>query len=248
MVDTGSVMIALIAWATGGPALARTSGTAVARITVADGIELELSMTGVRPNVRDLEPRVQVQDGEVYRMIVDGHGYARFAYALRLEARTGGVELLFRPVRLHEAMRAFAPRQRTYDSPFRLDSGLATFFDVQSSGTIRPGDDVTLDLFEQRETGHRVGDVVRLVSASEAGLGTVGRIAHTPTGQPSVLTVAGMTIHRAGRVINADRTGHVRHRARRRPRTGRQQRHRHLRVATADRSALRRRDDRRTRA
>ncbi|WP_291984096.1 hypothetical protein [Luteitalea sp.] len=199
--------IALMAWTMGAPVLAQTSGPAVARITVADGIELELSVTGVRPNGRDLEPRVQVQDGDVYRMIVDGDGYARFAYALRLEARTGGVELLFRPVRLHEAMQAFAPRQRTYVSPFRLDSGLATFSDVQSSGTIRPGDSITLDLFEQRETGHRVGDVVKVTSVSVAGLARLAALRTRREDNRPVLTVAGMTIRRAGRVLNADRPG-----------------------------------------
>ncbi|MGV3518585.1 hypothetical protein [Luteitalea sp.] len=199
--------LAVMVWAMGVPVVAQTSGPAVARITVADGIELELSMTGVRPNGRDLEPRVQVQDGDVYRMIVDGDGYARFAYALRLEARTGGVELLFRPVRLHEAMRAFAPRQRTYDSPFRLDGGLATFFDVQSSGTVRPGDNITLDLFEQRETGHRVGDAVRVISVSAAGLARLAALRARRQDNRPVLTLAGMTIRRAGRVLNADRPG-----------------------------------------
>jgi hypothetical protein len=199
--------IALLAWTMGAPAVAQTPGSAVARITVADGIELELSMTGVQTNVGNLEPRVQVQDGEVYRMIVDGKAYARFAYALRLEARTGGVELVFRPVRLHEAMRAFAPRQRTYDAPFRLDSGLATFSDVQPSGLIRPGDRITLDLFEQPETGHRVGDVVTLVALSEAGLKRLADLRTRRQDNRPVLTVAGMTIRRAGRVINADRPG-----------------------------------------
>ncbi len=199
--------IALMAWTMGAPAVAQTSGTAVARITVADGIELELSMAGVRPNGRDLKSRVQVHDGEVYRMIVDGEGYARFAYALRLKARDGEVELLFRPVRLHEAVRAFAPRQRTYTLPFRLDSGLATFADVQSSGTIRSADSITLDLFEQRETGHRVGDVERLVSMSEAGLARLAALRRHRQDNRPVLTVAGMTIRRAGRIINADQPG-----------------------------------------
>lgn len=199
--------IALMAWTMGAPALAQTSGAAVARITVADGIDLELSMTGVKPTFPDLESRVQVQDGEVYRMIVDGQGNARFAYALRLEPRSEGLELRFRPVRLHEAVRAFAPRQRTYTLPFRLDSGLATFADVQSSGTIRPGDSIELDLFEQRDTGHRVGDVVRLVSVSEAGLARLAALrTHQQENRP-VLTVAGMTIRRAGRLINADQPG-----------------------------------------
>ena len=197
----------VLTWTMSAPAMGQTAGAAVARITVVDGIELELSMTGVKPTFRHLEPRVQVQDGEVHRMIVDDEGYARFAYALRLEARQGGVELLFRPVRLHEAMRAFAPRQRTYVSPFRLDGGLATFGDVQESGPILPGDSVTLDLFEQRDTGHRIGDVVRLASLSAAGVARLAALQARRKDSRPELTVAGLTVLRAGRVLHRDQPG-----------------------------------------
>ena len=56
-------------------AVANDALTAETRVTVAEGIVLGLSMTGVTsPSTAGLEPRVRVQDGEVYRLIVDGAG------------------------------------------------------------------------------------------------------------------------------------------------------------------------------
>lgn len=183
------------------------SSSAKAQVTIADGIELELSMTGVTPGTRVLQPSARVHDGELYRLIVDGAGYARFAYAVRVEPRASGIELMFRPVRLHEAHHAFAPRQRTYLSPFKLDSGLQTLPDVQWSGDVRAGDSLTLDLFEQPGTGHRVGDQFTILSATKIGLARLVALRARRQDTRPVLTVAGVMIRRDGRVLNGDQPG-----------------------------------------
>jgi hypothetical protein len=189
--------------------------TGETRVTVADGIVLGLSMSGVsESSAAALEARASVQDGEVYRMIVDGAGRARFAYAIRVDPRGKGVEVVFRPVRLHEAVRVFAPRQPTYTLPFRLDGGLVTLPDIQTSGGLSAGDRVSLDLFDNRETGQRVGDQVRVISIAPGAVEQLAATREARMASRPVLTVAGMTIRRAGQVINSDRpgtfaTGHI---------------------------------------
>ena len=180
------------------------------RVTLADGIVLGLSMSGVSsPSTAALEPRVRVQDGEVYRLIVDGAGRARFSYAIRVDPRAKGVELVFRPVRLHEALRAFAPQQRIYDLPFRLESGLVTLPDVQTSGAVSAGDSVTLDLFDNRDTGQRVGDRLRVIAIAPEAIEQLAATRKARVESRAVLTIAGKTIRRAGQVINSDRPGNL---------------------------------------
>lgn len=193
---------------------AAAQGPPPARVTVADGIDLELSMTGVKADAHLLESAARVRDGEVYRLILDGQGYARFAYALRVEPRTTGIEVVFRPVRLHEALRAFAPQERTYTSPFKLDSSLATLSDLQWSGVVKAGDAITLDLFHQPGTGQRIGDSVRVVSVTQAALAQLTASRAQRQERRPVLTLAGLKIRRAGRVLNEDHpstfaTGHA---------------------------------------
>jgi hypothetical protein len=189
--------------------------TAETRVTVAEGIVLGLSMSGVSsPATAGLEPRVRVQDGEVYRLIVDGTGRARFSYAIRIDARGGRVEVVFRPVRLHEALRAFAPQQRTYDLPFRLEGGLITLPDIQTSGAVSAGDSISLDLFDNPETGQRIGDQLRVIAISPKAVEQLAAMRKARIESRAVLMVNGMTIRRGGQVINSDRpgslaTGHV---------------------------------------
>ena len=205
--------LALVASTSG--AAAQEALTGELRVTVADGIVLGLSMSGVTwPSTSGLGSRVGVQDGEVYRLIVDEAGRARFSYAIRIDPRAKGVELIFRPVRLHEAVRAFAPQQRTYDLPFRLESGLVTLSDIQTSGVMSAGDSVTLDLFDNRDTGQSIGDQVRLIAVSPKAIEQLAATRKARVESRGVLTVAGMTIRRAGRVIWSDApgtfaTGHV---------------------------------------
>jgi len=196
-------------------ALAKAALTAETRVIVAEGIVLGLSMSGVAsPATAGLEPRVRVQDGEVYRLIVDAAGRARFAYAIRIDARGGRVEVVFRPVRLHEAVRAFAPPQPFYTLPFRLEGGLVTLPDIQMSGAVSAGDSISLDLFDNPETGQRIGDQLRVIAISPKAVEQLAATRKARIESRAVLTIAGMTIRRAGRVINSDKpgtfaTGHV---------------------------------------
>lgn len=183
------------------------SSLAKAQVAIADGIELELSMTGVTSGTRVLQPSARVHDGDLYRLIVDGDGYARFAYAVRVEPRPSGIELMFRPVRLHEALHAFKPRQSTYESPFKLDSGLRTLPDVQWSGAMRVGDRATLDLFQQPGSDQRIGDQIAIVSVTPTGLSRLRMWRAQRQDTRPVLTVAGMTIRRNGRVLHRDQPG-----------------------------------------
>ena len=197
------------------PALATKAVTAETRVTVAEGIVLGLSMSGVASSATaGLEPRVRVQDGEVYRLIVDAAGRARFAYAIRVDARGGRVEVVFRPVRLHEAVRAFAPPQPFYNLPFRLDGGLVTLPDIQMSGAVSAGDSISLDLFDNPETGQRIGDQLRIIAISPKAAEQLAATRKARIESRAVLTIAGMTIRRAGQVVNSDKpgtfaTGHV---------------------------------------
>lgn len=194
---------------------AKEALTAETRVTVADGIVLGLSMSGVAsPVTAGLEPRVRVQDGEVYRLIVDAAGRARFAYAIRIDARGGRVEVVFRPVRLHEAVRAFAPPQPFYNLPFRLEGGLVTLPDIQRSGAVSAGDSISLDLFDNPETGQRIGDELRVIAISPRAVEQLAATRKARIESRAVLTLAGMTIRRAGQVINSHKpgslaTGHV---------------------------------------
>ena len=188
------------------PPAAAQVNPGVAQVTVADGINLTLSMTGVTGS-RHLQSTARVHDGELYRLIVDGAGYARFAYAVRVEPRAAGIELMLRPIRLHEALSAFAPRQRTYTLPFKLDSGLSTLPDIQWSGEMRVGDSLSLDLFHQPGTHNRIGDLVTLVSVTTAGLARLKALRTQRQDTRPVLTVAGMTIRRDGRILNGDCPG-----------------------------------------
>jgi len=188
------------------PAAAQVNAGA-AQVTIADGIDLALSMSGVTPGTRPLQSTVRVHDGELYRLIVDGAGYARFAYAVRVEPRAAGVELMLRPVRLHEAVTAFAPRQRAFTLPFKLDSGLNTLPDTQWSGDMRAGDTLTLDLFHQPGTHQRIGDIVTLASVTNAGLARLKALRDQRREARPELTVAGITIRRDGRILNGDRPG-----------------------------------------
>jgi hypothetical protein len=196
-------------------ARAQQALTAETRVTIADGIVLGLSISGVAsPATVGLEPRVRVQDGEVYRLIVDGAGRARFSYAIRVDPRATGVDLVFRPVRLHEAVRAFAPQQRTYELPFRLENELVTLPDVQTSGVMSAGDSVSLDLFDNRDTGQLVGDRLRVIAIGSTAVEQLAATRKARKDSRPVLTVAGMTVHRAGRMIRSDKpgtfaTGHV---------------------------------------
>jgi hypothetical protein len=189
-------------------AVAQEAPAGETRLTVADGIVVGLSMSGVSPSpAAALEGRVRVQDGEVYRLIVDGAGRARFSYAIRIDPRGKGVELVFRPVRLHEAVRAFAPQQRTYQLPFRLESGLVTLPEMQTSGPLSAGDSVTLDLFDNRDTGQRIGDQLRVIAVSPKAVEQLAATRKARAEARAVLTIAGITIRRAGRVIRSDRPG-----------------------------------------
>lgn len=189
-------------------AVAKEALTAETRVTVADGIVLGLSMSGVAsPATAGLEPRVRVQDGEVYRLIVDAAGRARFAYAIRIDARGGRVEVVFRPVRLHEAVRAFAPPQPFYTLPFRLEGGLVTLPDIQMSGAVSAGDSISLDLFDNPETGQRIGDQLRVIAISPKAVAQLAAMRKARIESRAVLTIAGMTIRRAGQVINSDKPG-----------------------------------------
>jgi hypothetical protein len=209
----GLVPLALVASASA--AVGQETLPGETRVTIADGIVLGFSMSGVTPSsTAALEPRVHVQDGEVYRLIVDAAGRARFSYAIRVDLQGRGVEVVFRPVRLHEAMQAFAPRQATYDLPFRLESGLVTLPDIQRSGAVSAGDSVTLDLFDNRDTGQRIGDQVRVIAISPKAVEQLAVTRQASLASRPVLTIAGMTTRRAGQVINRDKpgtlaTGHV---------------------------------------
>lgn len=203
---SGLVPLALVA--ASAVALAEAPHAAEAQVTIADGIVLDLSMSGVvSPSSTGLDSWVQVHDGELYRLVVDSGGRARFSYAIRVEPRGTGVELVFRPVRLHEAMRAFAPRQRTYTLPFRLESGLVTLPDTQTSGPVSAGDEVVMDMFDNRETGQRIGDRVRVVAVSSAAVARLAASRKARWDSRVVLTVAGVTIRRSGLVIHHDRPG-----------------------------------------
>lgn len=189
--------------------------TAETLVTVAEGIVLGLSMSGVAsPATAGLEPRVRVQDGEIYRLIVDAAGRARFAYAIRIDARGARVEVVFRPVRLHEAVRAFAPPQPFYNLPFRLEGGLVTLPDIQMSGAVSAGDSISLDLFDNPETGQRIGDQLRVIAISPRAVEQLAATRKARIESRAVLTIAGKTIRRGGQVINSDKpgtfaTGHV---------------------------------------
>lgn len=202
----GLVPLALLASASA--AAGQETRTRENRVTIADGIVLGLSMSGVTasPNV-DPDSWVRVQDGEVYRLVVDAAGRARFSYAIRVDPRAQSVEVVFRPVRLHEALRAFAPRQATYLLPFRLESGLVTLPDIQRSGAVSAGDSVTLDLFDNRETGQRIADRVRMIAISPKAVAELAAMRQAGLDSRSVLTVAGMTTRRAGLVLNTDKPG-----------------------------------------
>ncbi len=196
-------------------AFATEALTAETRVTIADGIVLGLSMSGVTsPATAGLEPRVRVKDGEVYRLIVDAAGRARFSYAIRIDARGGRVEVVFRPVRLHEAVRAFAPPQAFYNLPFRLEGGLVTLPDVQTSGAISAGDSISLDLFDNPETGQRIGDQLRVIAISPKAVEQLAATRKARIESRAELTIAGLTIRRGDRVLNSDKpgtfaTGHV---------------------------------------
>jgi hypothetical protein len=185
------------------------------RVTVADGIVLGLSMSGVTsPTTDSLEPRVVIQDGELYRLIVDATGRARFSYAIRIDSLDGRVEVVFRPVRLHEALRAFAPPQPTFRLPFRLEHGLVTLPDIQTSGAVSAGDTISLDLFDNPNTNQRIGDHIRVIAISPKAVEQLAATRKARLESRAVLTVAGLTIRRGGRVIRSDRpgtlaTGHV---------------------------------------
>jgi len=208
----GLALAHVAAAAAGAPGGAVTAET---RVTLAEGIVLGLSVSGVvSPSRAALEPRVRVQDGEVYRLIVDGAGRARFSYAIRVDPRAGSVELVFRPVRLHEALRAFAPQQSFYDLPFRLESGLVTLPEIQTSGPVSAGDTITLDLFDNRDTGQRIADQVRVIAIAPKAVEQLAASRQARLESRAVLTIAGMTIHRGGRLITSDKpgtlaTGHV---------------------------------------
>ncbi|MCC6162674.1 MAG: hypothetical protein IT182_04925 [Acidobacteria bacterium] len=190
------------------PTSAVADDSAEARITVADGIVLGLSMTGVLPyDGQAMDSRIAVKDGEVYRIIVDRSGYARFAYAIRLNPRDGGVEVVLRPVRLHEAARAFAARRRTFIMPFRLDETLATLAATQTSGRLGSGDEVSLGLFDNRQTGQQVGDRLRVISLSPQGVAALETSRRQRADVRPELTLAGLTIRRGRTVLNVNRPG-----------------------------------------
>ena len=201
-------VLAPVAVDAAGPAREAVTAEAETRVTLAEGIVLGLSVSGVAsPSTAAFEPRVSVRDGEVYRLIVDRAGRARFAYAIRVDPLAGSVELAFRPVRLHEALRAFAPSQSFYDLPFRLESGLVTLPDIQTSGNVSAGDTITLDLFDNRDTGQRIADQVRVIAISAKAVEQLAASRKARLESPTVLTIAGMTIRRGGQVINSDKPG-----------------------------------------
>ncbi len=198
------LFLVVCAW----PTSAVADDSAEARITVADGIVLGLSMTGVLPHgSQAMDSRIAVKDGEVYRIIVDTSGYARFAYAIRLDPLDGGVDVVLRPVRLHEAARAFASGQRTFVLPFRLDRTLATLDAVQASGRLGSGDEVSLDLFDNRQTGQQVGDRLRVISLSPQGVAALETSRRQRADVRRELTLAGLTIRRGGTVLNVAKYG-----------------------------------------
>jgi hypothetical protein len=205
-----------LAWMLGLALLASTAAASPARqeapagetrVTVADGIVLGLSMSGVS-STSALVARVRVRDGEVYRLVVDATGLARFAYAIRLDPVGTGVEVVFRPVRLHEALRAFAPQQPTYTLPFRLDA-LVTLPDIQRSGAVAVGDDVALDLFDNRDTGQRIGDRVRMLAIDPRAIGQLAATRRAAIEARPELTLAGMTIRRGGQIIRHGKPGNL---------------------------------------
>jgi hypothetical protein len=201
-------VLAPVAVDAAGPAREAVTAEAETRVTLAEGIVLGLSVSGVAsPSTAAFEPRVSVRDGEVYRLIVDRAGRARFSYAIRVDPVAGSVELAFRPVRLHEALRAFAPSQRFYDLPFRLESGLVTLPDIQTSGAVSAGDTITLDLFDNRDTGQRIADQVRVIAISAKAVEQLAASRKARLESPAVLTIAGKTIRRGGQVINSDKPG-----------------------------------------
>src|SRR4029078_8055988 len=85
---------------------------------------------------------------------------------------------------------------------------------IQMSGAVSAGDSISLDLFDNPETGQRIGDQLRVIDISPKAVEQLAATRKARIESRPVLTIAGMTIRRAGQVLNSDKpgtlaTGHV---------------------------------------
>lgn len=179
------------------------------QVRLAPGVALGLSIDGVNTSAVAplLVSSAAARDGELYRLVVDDGGHVRFAYAMTAQPTRGGAELSFRPLRLHEVMQAFAPKQAVYDLPFKLDASLVTLRDTQRTGIIRVGDVVRLELFEHARTGGRIADVIRVIDLWPDAVQRLNATHRAAPPKRVALTLSGLRLRRDGVVMSEQRAG-----------------------------------------
>ena len=189
--------------ATGVVAAAEAQSPRELTMRLADGVVLAVSMDGIVGDAQtpDMDVRSSARSGEVHRLLVDERGIARFAYAVSVEPDGEGAALSFRPVRLHETLGAFAPGTPTYTLSFGLDGAIATLGERQTTGRVREGDVIRLDVFEQPHTGRRLTDVIRVVELSPPSVRRLAASRAVRSAKPPTLTLAQFELRRDGELV-----------------------------------------------